>query len=413
MIASLRKRLTLFLRLLLCAVFVALAVRGVAIHDRVSFHVSSDPESAIEVGRLLTERTNDVVVQRADGTEASIPRSRIAKDEGGQDQIERGLLTAFRQTDKVYVLLALLIFVPVTPLQGLRLWIMLRAQDIRIPLVECIKISFGGNFLNYVFMIGTTSGDVFKIYCAASHTDTHKTEAVATILLDRAVGLVGLLLVMTVAGLGLSNNPVVRQIGAAAFLISAMLLVCLALFTANWLRALAPTKLMARLPWAEHFRRMFLATCRLTEHRGLVFGAIGLAAVLQTFAIGGFVACARALHMDFSDGKVWDYFSYIATGHMVAAIPISAQGLGTMELTYKTLFLGTHGTLSQLLCLAIWVRLLQLIWSLPGAAVTMIGGWRKKGEALIANPEQPLEEATQSPEDVTPPMTDPGSSVAK
>jgi hypothetical protein len=390
MIASLRKRLTLFLRLLLCAVFVALAIRGVAIHDRVSFHVTSEADSEIVVARLVNERTNDVVVRRADGVEEPIPRARIAKDQGGQDLIERGLITAFRQTDKVFVLLAILIFAPVTPLQGWRLWIMLRAQDIHIPLSECIKISFGGNFLNYVFMIGTTSGDVFKIYCAASHTDTHKTEAVATILLDRAVGLVGLLLVMTVAGLGLSSDPIVRRIGAAAFLICALLLVGLALFTAKWLRALAPTRLIARLPWADHFRRMFEATCRLTEHRAMVFGAIGLAAILQTFAIGAFVSCAKALHMDFSGDKVWDYFSYIATGHVVASIPISAQGLGTMELTYKTLFLGTHGTLSQLLCLAIWVRLLQLVWSLPGAAVTMIGGWRKKGEALIANADHPL-----------------------
>ncbi|GJM25507.1 MAG: hypothetical protein DHS20C16_19220 [Phycisphaerae bacterium] len=390
MIASIRKRLTLFLRLLLCALFVALAIRGVAIHDRVSFHATDESNSDVVVARLLNERTNDVVVRRDDGSEESIPRTRIAKDQGGQDLIERGLITAFRQTDKFFVMLAVLIFAPVTLLQGLRLWIMMRAQDIRIPLLECVKISFGGNFLNYVFMIGTTSGDVFKAYCAASHTDTHKTEAVATIFLDRAVGLMGLLFIMSAVGLGLSQDPLVRRIGAFAFLVCVSMLIGLLLVSTRWLRALAPSRLIDRLPGAGHIKRIFDATCRLSRHRPMVFGAVGLAAILQTFAIGAFVACARALHMDFSDGKIWDYFSYIATGHVVAAVPISAQGLGTMELTYKTLFLGSHGTLSQLLCLAIWVRLLQLAWSLPGAAFTMIGGWRKKGEALIANPDQPL-----------------------
>lgn len=379
-----------FLRLLLCAVFVTLAIRGVAIHDRVSFHATDESSSKIIEARLVEERVNDVVVRRDDGTEESVPRRRIALDSGGQDLIERGLLTAFQQTDKVYVLLAIVIFAPVTLLQGWRLWIMMRAQDIQISLWECIKISYGGNFLNYVFMIGTTSGDVFKAYCAASHTDTHKTEAVATIFLDRAVGLVGLLMVMTVAGLGFSSDPLVRRIGAIAFVACALLFVGLALFTAKWLRAIVPAGLIGRMPGADHFRRGFEATCRLSQHRGMVFGAIGLAAVLQSIAIGAFVACARALHMDFTGDKVWDYFSFIATGHVVAAIPISAQGLGTMELTYKTLFLGSHGTLSQLLCLAIWVRLLQLAWSLPGAAVTLVGGWRKKGGALIANPDQPL-----------------------
>ncbi len=390
MSASIRKRVTFLLRLVLCAGFVTLAIRGVTIHDHVSFHAADSPDAKVIVARLMEERTNDVVVRRDDGTEESVARRRIAEDEGGQEMIERGLLTAFQQTDKFYVLLAIVIFAPVTLIQGWRLRIMMKAQDIRIPLWECIKISYGGNFLNYVFMIGTTSGDVFKAYCAASHTDTHKTEAVATIFLDRLVGLVGLLMVMATAGLAFSEDPIVRRIGAVAFLVCVLLFVGLAVFTANWLRAIAPSSLIARLPWADHFKRVFEATCRLTKHRGMVFGAIALAAILQTFAIGAFVACARALHMDFSDGKLWDYFSYIATGHVVAAIPISAQGLGTMELTYKTLFLGSHGTLSQLLCLAIWVRLLQLVWALPGAAVTLVGGWRKEGEALIANPEQPI-----------------------
>ena len=71
--------------------------------------------------------------------------------------------------------------------------------------------------------------------------------------------------------------------------------------------------------------------------------------------------------------KSGDYFAYIGCGHVVAAIPIAPLGLGTMELAYKHFFLGDYGTLPQLLCLALWVRLLQLVWSLPGAFFTLLG----------------------------------------
>ena len=70
-----------------------------------------------------------------------------------------------------------------------------------------------------------------------------------------------------------------------------------------------------------------------------------LAVVLQFMAVGAGVLCARALHMDFSDSKAWDYFAYIGCGHMVAAIPISLMGIGTMEIAYKQFFLGEYGTL--------------------------------------------------------------------
>jgi len=374
-------------RVILCAAFITLAVRGVAIHDRVSILASEAPDSEIEQVRLIGEQADEIIVLASDGVERTVPRSRIAKDAGGRDMIERGLITAFRHTDKTYVVLALLIFAPVTPLQGWRLWLMLKAQDIRIPLWECIKISFCGNFLNYVFMIGSTSGDVFKAYRVASHTPTHKTEAVTTILLDRAAGLVGLLLVMSVSGLLLSGNPIVRRIGWVAVLACVGLLVGLVVASSNWFSRLLPERFLSRLPASGQLKRVYQAIHRLGQHKMIVLGALAMAVVLQWFAVGGFVTCARALQMDFSDGKVWDYFAYIATGHVVAAIPITAQGLGTMELTYKTLFLGTHGTLSQLLCLAIWVRLLQLAWSLPGAAVMFVGGWRKKADAAIPQPD--------------------------
>ena len=64
---------------------------------------------------------------------------------------------------------------------------LLRAQGIYIGYWEGIKLTYAGNFFNFV-MVGTTGGDLFKAFYVAQHT-RYKLEAVTTIFLDRVVGL--------------------------------------------------------------------------------------------------------------------------------------------------------------------------------------------------------------------------------
>ena len=82
------------------------------------------------------------------------------------------------------------LFAPVPLIQSLRFQLMLRAQEIELTYWESVKISLGGNFLNFVFLIGSTAGDVFKAYCTTLHTE-RKTEAVTTILFDRGCRFIG------------------------------------------------------------------------------------------------------------------------------------------------------------------------------------------------------------------------------
>ncbi|MCH7813519.1 MAG: hypothetical protein IID40_05810, partial [Planctomycetes bacterium] len=77
-----------------------------------------------------------------------------------------------------------------------------------------------------------------------------------------------------------------------------------------------------------------------------------------------------------------DYFAITSAANIVAAIPVTPQGLGTMEATYKHFLLGSHADLSQVLCLAMGVRLLHLLWALPGILVTMTGSYRPQHQSL-------------------------------
>jgi len=379
-----RKRLTTIIRLVLAVVFVSWAIHGVTWSDRVTLKhaVGDGPSEPPFRYPLVAEAGDSVTVLSVEGERVRVPLGDVAVDETGDPRIERGLSSAIEQSDVRIIALALLVFAPVPMLQSWRFKVLLRAQEIHLTYWECVKLSFGGNFLNFVFLMGTTAGDVFKAYYTALHTQ-HKTEAVTTILLDRFVGLAGLLIVAVAAMFIGSENAWLNELRLYAVLILAAMIVGAIVVTWAPLRRLVPLALLERLPGYSQIKRAHGATDRLLRHIPLVVSALLIAIVLQFIAIGAGVVCAYALHMDFSGSKVWDYFAFIGSGHVVASIPITPQGLGTMEVAYKEFFLGSYGSLSQLLCLALLLRVMQFAWSMPGALVTLMGAYKPRAHPSL------------------------------
>ena len=72
----------------------------------------------------------------------------------------------------------------------------LDALDMRLGWLRVGTLFFIGLFFN-AFMIGPTGGDVIKAYYTARETHHKKTEAVATVFIDRVVGLLALVLIVS------------------------------------------------------------------------------------------------------------------------------------------------------------------------------------------------------------------------
>jgi len=396
MTARHKKLIVTSLRVLVCVAALTWVLYGVTLHDYV--------ELSDGLTYRLTGQAGDTVTVLRDGAEEPIPRDQIARGPDGTERITYGLYAALRQSSLPILLLCLPAFAPVPFLQSLRFVWMLRAQEIHISYWESVKLSFAGNFLNFV-ALGTTGGDVVKAYYITLHTD-RKTEAVTTVLLDRVVGLTGLLTMVTVLIWLCTRNPqllAVGGMGAAALL---ALVIGFALLSSPGLRGrLGRVQLVARMAaladespssvaqgssrmrslagWVlRQARRADHATRRLLRHKRLVLGALLATVVLQFIAVSNFVLICRAVGMDFSPGRVWDYYAITATANIIAAIPVSPQGLGTVEATYKHFLLGSHANLSQVLCLAMGIRLLQLLWALPGIVVAMTGTYRPRRDAV-------------------------------
>lgn len=358
-------------RLLICTAALAWVLNNITFHD---YATLSDGGRV----RIVDETETTLTVLKPSGEHRTVERAQIALADDGALAIERGLRTTWQRADKSVLLWSLLVFAPATLFQSMRFRWLLHAQDVKVSYWESIKLCYAGNFLNFVTVLGSTGGDMFKMYYVSLHTE-RKVEAATTVVLDRVVGLFGLLMLASIvivarmgdsklSSLGLGIGVVLMGAALAAFL----------LFSDRLHQIIGARAILAKLPFAEHIRRMVAATRRLAAHKRLVAAAFVSTIFLQLVALTAYTMAAGAIGMNTKDGKVWDYYAYFAGGSAVAAIPISFQGLGTTEAYYKHVFLGTHGTLAAILCLAMAVRGINLLWSLPGLVVTLTGSYRPR-----------------------------------
>lgn len=389
-----RRRLFDGLRIAVCGAALWLVIRGVSLDDHVSLKAEAD--QSVGDGELVGVVISDadpLIFRLTTGHEQRVPHADIAVDDHGQLQISYGLKTALRNSSKALLLLAVLLHFPVTFLQGIRLQWLLGVQGIRIRYWECIKLSFAGNFLNFATPLGSNAGDVFKAYFVTAHTQ-HKTEAVTTIALDRALGLGTLITcVMLITTFSGSNSRL------AEFRPYALTFFCIgvagvfAYLSPTFRKHLIPKRWLSRLPMFAHLQRIDKTACTLAGHKPVLAVSVLTTVVLQVLAVGAYFTVAAALTLDAHFGNIVEYYAYFYTGAVIQALPGPPQGLGTVELAYL-FFFAPFGTPSQIVCVAFLVRVVVLVCALPGLLVTITGSYKPRQNAMV--------EDTASPSQATP-----------
>ncbi len=377
------------IRLVVCISALAYLISQITWSD--SIGVVSDQGITTYEGRL--EGDGPYTLTEADGSVRTIAPQDVAEQDG-QPAIQYGIYTVFRQAELWMIAVAVIVFFPGTLLQGKRFQWMLRAQSIRIGYWESTKLCWIGNFLNFVFAIGSTAGDFFKMFQVARHTD-RRTEAVLTVLLDRVVGLLGLLmmvaLLLTLSGTG----GLVAQLKYITWAVLAITAVGAFVYLSPATRRLAPLGLINRIPKVEYFRRIDRVALNCWERRWLTLLSILATVLLQMFCTGSYLLSAFALHFDIhSIRDVFDCYAFFGAGAVVAAIPIAPQGMGTMELAYKQMF-APYASINAIVCLALAVRLVQLTASLPGGLILLLGSYHMPTEAEVEQIEEAADGAPQ------------------
>jgi len=367
-----RKKKTLFnvIRVAICVAALWFVIQGVTLHD----HVSLADGRGDLIGTAIV-RGDSVEVIDTDGKSHSLALSEVAVDEHGDPMISFGLSSAWRDSNKLLLLLAVLLHFPVIFPQALRFRWLLSAQGIHLGYRECLRLSFAGNFLNFAAPFGSHGGDVFKAYFVSLHTD-HKTEAVTTVVLDRIIGLSSLVLVVamiTTFSPGTSRLSEFRpyMLGVIGVLAAGSIV-----YLTPWFRRyLVPWKLLEKLPMYDQLQRIDRTTRKLAGHVGVVIAAVLLTIALQALAMCAYLCVAIALGLAIHAYQALECFAYFYTGVVIQALPGPPQGLGTVELAYRYFF-SPFGTPSQIVCMALLIRIVALVCATPGLLVTMTGSYK-------------------------------------
>lgn len=354
------------LRVVVCLGALGLVLAGVDLDDRVRL------VDGTELAGELIEEPGGLRLVAAD---RPIPDDEIARLPDGTRDVKLGLRTVWRTSRADLLVLAVLAFIPITFMLGWRFQLVLRTQDIALPYVDAVKLTFAGSFLSFVpFLLGAYGGDVFKAYFVSLHTE-RKTEAVTSVLLDRALGMGGVLVIVIAAGAISPADSIVR-----AFLWPTLGLAAAGgagAFVYLWppLRRRLPRSWISGSRWLDQLRRVDATARQLARHPWTVVLCVAIAVLRQLAAFGSYLLVALALGMAIGASDLVEVCAYFAAGVAVGAIPVSPQGLGTVELAYS-IFFAEFGTASQILCLAFGVRLVHLLGTLPGLFVVLTGTYR-------------------------------------
>ena len=381
-----RKRVFDGVRIALCAAALWFVVRGVTLDDYVTLG-----DGVTQLSGTIHATGLEVRVEQKDGETRVLAMTEIAVDESGSPRIEYGLRTAWRNSKISLLALAALIFFPVVFLQAERLRWLLAAQAISVRFWECVKLSLAGNFLNFAAPLGSTAGDVFKAYFVSLHTH-QKTEAMTTVVLDRVIGLATLIAVVAAIT---TFSPAGHSLGQFRFYVLSMLgagIVAVFAYLSPFLRKLFNIRAwLCHLPMFEHLERIDNAARALARTRRTVIVSLLITVALQALAVSSYFVVAVAVGMKAGTGVLLEYYAYFSTGAVIQALPGPPQGLGTVELAYRYFF-APFGNPSQIVFMALAIRLVVLGCSLPGALVALTGAYRPQHVTQSGDQdEQPLE----------------------
>lgn len=285
--------------------------------------------------------------------------------------VDIGLDRLVWQANFKFLLLALLVL-PVTYYITSRRWHrLLEALDIHLTMARTFVLNMVGAFYN-TFMPGSTGGDVIRAYYASKHTP-HRVRAVLSVIVDRIIGLLALIILGGVMATFQTRIPACRRVAEICAAMLGMTAAGLVVFYHPVLRRMTGLDyLFKRLPMQKHVSHAVEAL-ELYGQRPLV----ALGALLISFPVH-ITAIISATLIGLAFGLKMNLFYYwvcVPVIVLVGAIPISPQGAGVMEFFAVQLTKSQGVTVGQAVALAMSIRFGQMFWNLIAGVFVLRGGY--------------------------------------
>ncbi|MGZ3713389.1 MAG: lysylphosphatidylglycerol synthase transmembrane domain-containing protein, partial [Bdellovibrionota bacterium] len=255
--------------------------------------------------------------------------------------------------------------------------LLLRGQGIEITMGQLIRYGMIGNFFNTT-MPGAVSGDLIKAwYLLADYKGQKKTPLLTSILLDRVMGVFGLVIV--------SASPIffqwrrvwdTPQLAHLAQVVLLLFASVVFFYGYLLLSASGPlAKLRFHMNALNKFRpgKMLLeaydALITYREHPVILVQALLLSICTHLFIVTVVIFCAQALGE--TNIPFFQFFLLVPIGLLSTAVPVAPSGLGVGHVAFDALFRLAGSTLgAEIFTMLVTI---QIMWNLTGIIFYLAG----------------------------------------
>lgn len=248
--------------------------------------------------------------------------------------------------------------------------VLLQARGFATNFRETFPLGLIGLFFNYA-LPGAVGGDVVKGYYIAQDHHTRKMDAVTSVVMDRIVGLYGMV-VMAILALTMDLNLVLENLTLRWVALSTLaLFIAMTSFFAiafsKRLRSFATfEQLLQKLPAGGTFLRVYDAVHSYGHSRSALTWALILSFLAQVTAI--LFVMLIGLAVGDTSIPLTTFLFAVPLGFIISAVPVAPAGLGVGQLAFLFLFQLHSGQETQLGQTSITAfQITLLVWGLLGA----------------------------------------------
>lgn len=250
--------------------------------------------------------------------------------------------------------------------------LLVRAVQIPFRIRDAFRLGFLGYLLNFV-SVGVVGGDFFKAIFIARENPLRRAEAVASVIVDRIVGLYALLLltsgVLLIGGIPGSSREIttVCQLTFAATVMGGVGIGILLMpgFTNGWL-----SRQLARVPkLGPIFERILGAVRTYRSQPGVLVQIVTMSLITHSLFAFSIYLIADSLFE--STPSFADHLVMVPLSMVAGALPFTPAGFGTFEVAMDQLYQwtgsGAHDAVGVLIALVF--RAIQIGIAMIGVGV--------------------------------------------
>lgn len=305
----------------------------------------------------------------------------------------REMLDALKEANLIWLIPSLLSVGAAFLLQTERWRVLMKVQGIDMGWWRTLRVYLVGAFFN-LFLLGSTGGDIVKIYYAMRETASKKSAALLSVLVDRMMGLVAIVAVaLVLCSLRwnlLMAHPITQGlVGTLAVILGGSLGLIVFGFIVD--RFNLSHKLPTWLPLHAKIVELSVAFSTYARAPKVLAKAFALSVPAHLCNFLAFFFAARAFGVFAGFKGLIDIFSVLPIINTIASMPISLAGVGVREGLFQKVFVTMYDTPESLaVMISITGFLMTVFWGLVGGAVYL--AYRPSGGIQLKDIEEEVAE---------------------